>query len=94
MTGRLSGMRGKYRLRTAMRENLPESLAARILKGPYDCGDHEWYKAEENTWRCYHCMPGLTHDVPWDEQEVGARRYEAGAMLVRAGLRDPGVPHH
>jgi len=75
---------GKYRLRTALRENLPERLAARIPKGRYDCGDHEWYKAGQQTWRCYHCEPGFTDSVPWNEREIAARRLEAAAMQARA----------
>jgi hypothetical protein len=87
---------GKYRFRTALRENLPESLAVRIPKGHRDCGDHEWYKAAESTWRCYHCEVGLTHTVPWDARELAARQLEAGAMQIRAGIRRPdrvSVPH-
>ncbi|GEM_PF-3940400 len=80
---------GKYRHRTALRENLPESLAALLPKGGHDCGDHEWYKAAEQTWRCYHCVPGITHTVPWDEREIAARQLEAGAMQVRAGIERP-----
>lgn len=79
---------GKYRNRTALRERLPEFLAFRIPKGRADCGDHEWYKAAEQTWRCYHCEVGETHEVPWDEREIEARRYEAGAMKIRASLED------
>lgn len=84
--------RGKYRIRTAVRERSPDLLAARISKGSRDCGNHEWYKASEQTWRCYHCGPGVTHDVPWDEREIEARRWEAGAMRVRAGLPVPKLP--
>jgi len=52
---RLTRMRsGKYRYRTALREGLPESVAALIPKGRHNCGDHEWYKAAEQTWRCYY----------------------------------------
>jgi len=76
---------GKYRLRTALRERLPVRLSALIPKGTHDCGNHEWYKATEQTWRCYHCEPGVTHTVPWSDRELQARRWEAGAMLVRAG---------
>jgi ribosomal protein L37AE/L43A len=88
---------GRYRLRTMLRERLPAILADLIAKGPEDCGDHEWYKAEEQIWRCYHCEPGITHSVPWDARELEARRYEAGAMLIRAGIERserPAMPHH
>ena len=84
---KLAMQRGKYRLRTMLRENLPEALAARIPKGSQDCGNHEWYAAEEGTWRCYHCVVGVTDAMPWDEREQEARQLEADAMLVRAGVR-------
>lgn len=88
-------MRGRYRLRTALRERLPAFLAARLDKGPEDCGSHEWYKADENEWRCYHCQPGLSTVVPWDEREIAARSLEAGAMRIRAGIQraDRPLPH-
>lgn len=85
---------GKYRYRTTLREVLPERLAALIPKGSKDCGDHEWYKSEEKTWRCYHCEPGLTHVVPWDAREIAARRCESEAALLRAGLRHPPPKQH
>jgi hypothetical protein len=85
---------GKYRLRTALREALPQRLAVLIAKGSDDCGNHEWYKSEERTWRCYHCTPGITHDVPWSLDEIEARRCEAEASLLRAGLRSAAAPRH
>jgi len=88
---------GKYRLRTMIRETLPERLAGLAPKGAKDCGDHEWYKVSEQTWRCYHCEPGVTHTVPWDARELEARRYEAGAMKIRAGIERSDrkvAPHH
>lgn len=87
---------GKYRFRTKLRENLPAIVADLIPKGSEDCGSHEWYKSAENTWRCYHCEPGITHTVPWDARELEARRYEVGAMKIRAGIERPDrpvVPH-
>lgn len=87
---------GKYRYRTLLREHLPAPLSALFPKGRKPCGKHEWYKAEEQTWRCYHCQPGLAHTVPWDEREIAARRLEAGAMQIRAGLQWPDkiAPRH
>lgn len=58
-------------------------------KGRCDCGEHEWYKAAEQTWRCYYCEQGVTHEVPWDERELGARQLEADAMKIRAGIARP-----
>lgn len=80
---------GKYRYRTALRERLPEQFAGLIPKGRNDCGDHEWYKSAEDAWRCYHCQPGLTHTVPWDDREIAARQLEADAMKIRAGVEHP-----
>jgi len=80
---------GKYRYRTGLRERLPERVAGLISKGRDACGDHEWYTSGEQTWRCYHCEPGLTHTVPWDEREIAARQLEAGAMKIRAGVERP-----
>jgi hypothetical protein len=28
-------------------------------KGSHDCGDHEWYRADEEVERCYHCVVGV-----------------------------------
>jgi hypothetical protein len=78
--------RGRYRYRTILREHAPAPIAARISKGQKDCGDHEWYLDEPHTWRCYHCDVGITHELPWDEQEFLARRLEGQAMNARAGL--------
>jgi hypothetical protein len=79
--------RPKYRLRTSLREVLPERVAVLIPKGSDDCGDHEWYQAEDDhTWRCFHCLVGVTHEVPWDDRELEARQLEGDAMLLRAGL--------
>jgi hypothetical protein len=76
----------KYRLRTYLREHAPDQLSALIPKGRDNCGNHEWYAAEEQTWRCYHCVVGITHEIPWDERELEARQLEADAMRIRAGL--------
>lgn len=90
--------RGKYRNRTALREALPERLSVLVRKGQHDCGDHEWYRADEQTWLCYHCDVGVTHQVPWDDPEFAARQLEADAMAVRAGViapqRDEHLTHH
>ena len=78
---------GKYRLRTKLRENLPDELSARVAKGRNDCRNHEWYLDEPQTWRCYHCAVGVTHEVPWGEPELAARQLEGQAMNARAGLK-------
>jgi hypothetical protein len=50
----------RYRLRTWVRIHTPYVLSDRIPKGARDCGAHEWYLSEGTTWRCYHCVPGIT----------------------------------
>ena len=27
-------------------------------KGRRDCGRHEWYREDDEVWRCYHCKVG------------------------------------
>lgn len=79
-------MAGKYRLRTALRRHLPYRLTWLAPKGR-DCGDHDWYRSEEETWRCYHCTV-VTHEMPWTESELAARELEAEAMRIRAGVSE------
>ena len=38
-------------------------------KGRGDCGAHEWYRADEQTWRCYYCEPAVAHSSPWTREE-------------------------
>jgi hypothetical protein len=61
--------RGRYRLRTWLRGRLPVALADLVPKGARDCGDHEWYRADEQAWRCYHCEPAITSSSPWSSEE-------------------------
>lgn len=60
---------GRYRLRTWLRGRLPVALADLLPKGHCDCGVHEWYRADEETWRCYHCEPAIAHSSPWTREE-------------------------
>jgi hypothetical protein len=60
---------GRYRLRTWLRGRLPVALAELIPKGARYCGAHEWYRADEKTWRCYHCGPALANSSPWTREE-------------------------
>jgi hypothetical protein len=60
---------GRYRFRTWLRGRLPVALADLLPKGPRDCGAHEWYRADEETWRCYHCEPAIVHSSPWTREE-------------------------
>lgn len=43
-----------------MRRVLPWFLVNRgvLGKGRADCGDHEWYNADDMIERCYHCTVG------------------------------------
>lgn len=71
--------RGKYRIRTSLRGSLPGWLGWTAPKGAKDCGSHDWYRQDEDTWRCYHCEVGVTNENPWSEFEqidntVGALR--------------------
>jgi hypothetical protein len=60
---------GRYRLRTWLRGRLPFALADLVPKGAHDCGAHEWHRADHQTWRCYHCKPGVTSSSPWTTEE-------------------------
>jgi len=64
---RMSG--GRYRLRTWLRGRLPVALARLVPKGRRDCGAHEWYRADNETWRCYHCQAGVSKTSPWTREE-------------------------
>ena len=50
-------------------ESRPGNLAGLVPKGAHDCGNHEWYRADEGTWRCYHCRLGETGSSPWTSEE-------------------------
>ncbi len=60
---------GKYRVRTWLRGRLPAALARHVPKGRHDCGNHEWYRSAEQTWRCYHCEPAVSRSSPWTREE-------------------------
>jgi hypothetical protein len=74
---------GRYRFRTWLRGCLPAALAGRIPKGRRDCGAHEWYRADERTWRCYHCEPAIATSPPWTREEQ--LQYTLGG--INASLR-------
>jgi hypothetical protein len=60
---------GRYRLRTSLRGHLPAAMADLVPKGHRDCGAHEWHRADEQTWRCYHCEPAVTTSSPWTSEQ-------------------------
>jgi len=47
---------GRYRWRTRLRTVLPMRLGWLAPKALGDCGNHEWYNADEHVEHCYHCM--------------------------------------
>lgn len=60
---------GRYRGRAWLRRRLPSGLANLAPKGGSDCGAHEWYRADEHTWRCYYCKPAIATSSPWTREE-------------------------
>lgn len=54
-----SSATGRYRWRTALRTRLPRWAVGLAPKGRKDCGDHDWYRSDPDTWRCYHCRAGV-----------------------------------
>ncbi|HEX3392246.1 MAG TPA: hypothetical protein VHS55_06760 [Solirubrobacteraceae bacterium] len=60
---------GRYRARAWLRRGLPGALASLVPKGRRDCGAHEWYRADEYTWRCYYCEPAVVASPPWTREE-------------------------
>jgi hypothetical protein len=60
---------GRYRTRAWLRGRLPRALSSVVPKGRSDCGAHEWYRADEQTWRCYYCEPAITRSSPWTREE-------------------------
>lgn len=52
---------GRYRPRTRLRTHEPGWLYDRwpVPKGSMDCGNHEFYNADDVVERCYHCEVGV-----------------------------------
>lgn len=82
----------RYRARTWLRGRLPAALVGLIPKGRHDCGAHEWYRADERTWRCYHCEPGMATSSPWTREEQ-LQRTLAGINASLRALALAGAPH-
>jgi hypothetical protein len=57
-------MRGRYRMRTWLREHAPRQLTRLFPKGARDCRSHVWYRQDEQADACYHCDPGARPDEP------------------------------
>lgn len=53
-----------------MRRHLPWALVDLFPKGLKDCGDHEWFRFDDETDRCYHCevgeRPHQHMPIDWD----------------------------
>lgn len=60
---------GRYRARAWLRRRLPSALSSVVPKGRGDCGAHEWYRADKQTWRCYYCEPAIATSSPWTREE-------------------------
>jgi hypothetical protein len=56
---------GRYRMRTRLRRVLPFALIGLFPKGKKDCGEHEWYRSEGDTYLCYHCVVGIHQGRPY-----------------------------
>ena len=83
---------GRYRARTWLRGRLPAALADRVPKGRRDCGAHEWYRADEQAWRCYHCEPAIASSSPWTSEEhlqhtLGGINATLRVLALRGGPR-------
>lgn len=87
----MTGMHGgRYRVRAWLRRRLPGTLANVIPKGSGDCGSHEWYRADEQTWRCYYCEPAIARSSPWTREEqlqhtLGGINSTLRAVALRGG---------
>lgn len=74
---------GRYRARAWLRRHLPSAVARLFPKGPHDCGAHEWYRADEQTWRCYYCASAVAHSSPWTREEQLQRTLGGIASTLR-----------
>jgi hypothetical protein len=75
-----------------MRGLLPAAFARLVPKGSHDCGAHEWYRADERTWRCYHCEPAIATSSPWTREEQ-LQYTMAGISASLRALTRTGVTH-
>lgn len=72
---------GRYRTRTWLRENVPV-VGGLFSPGRKDCGDHDWFRADEHTDRCWHCVVGERphRPVPIDPDSAVWRDLNAAAF--------------
>lgn len=76
--------RPRYRLRTWLRGRLPMFAIGLAPKGKHDCGQHEWYREDELTDRCYHCEVG---ERPHEPMPLTPAAREALQYAGRAATR-------
>lgn len=50
--------RPRYRWRTWLRGRLPWAFVDVFPRGTKDCGEHEWFRFDDDTDLCYHCEVG------------------------------------
>ena len=56
---RLAGLGLPFALHHSNFAGLPAVLADRFAKGRKDCGQHDWYNADDVVDHCYHCTVGV-----------------------------------
>ncbi|MBB5867960.1 hypothetical protein F4553_001339 [Allocatelliglobosispora scoriae] len=52
-------VKGRYRWRTRVRVALPFWATGLFPRGAKDCREHEWFRADADTFHCYHCEAGV-----------------------------------
>ncbi len=81
----------RYRLRTWLREHAPEPLSRLFPPGSRDCGEHEWFPADDATDRCWHCLVGVRPHRPvpidpdsgvWQGLREAARSGDSGSQRI------------
>ena len=60
-----------------------EPADSRVSQGR-DCVAHAVrYRADEDTWGCYHCEAGVTHESPWSPEQEATLAAAALAESLR-----------
>jgi hypothetical protein len=75
--GRMRARRGRYRIRTWLRGHTPYVLSERISKGSKDCGNHVWYRRDNEWADCYHCEVGHRQLEPGEDVRDGGATVRA-----------------
>jgi len=74
----------RYRFRTWARECLPRPLAYLFPPGDKDCGRHEWFRTDERTDLCWHCIVGKREHMP-TRIDSTSRLWQGLNRAARAG---------